>query len=336
MLKKPGKADRILWLLKFFNKEHSGTVSDIINYLNGEGLSAEKKSIQRDLALMFEHNLVDFRDFSHKERIWEYMGITGNTPKTVRIQQNEMLSYYMLKAYIKHFKKTVIAEGIEELDKKLDKLFPGEVFRMDSMLWNKNIGYYDYTQEDLVIRPLIRHIAEKQWVEIEYLSSDGKKKSRFKCLPRTMFENKGNLYAVVFTCGKVDEHRVLLIQNINQISPCKKVSDKILPFDFNEWSKERFGVYHGKPANVKLLIKKEFTQYFEKRFWHNSQKISKDKNGNMILEMTVPLVKDFESWIMSWTGVIKVLEPLELTDRIKKNLKEGMKEYNIPTPEPRD
>jgi predicted DNA-binding transcriptional regulator YafY len=320
-------AERIIKILKLFSSKTYLNVSDIQNHLRNEGYELHKKSIQRDLNILKDCELIYSTGNGNQEREWRHVKLGGTSLPVLNIQNNELISFYLLKAYLRKFKGTVIEEGIVELERKLDIKAPGEVFSVDSLLWDKNIGRYDYTNEDWKIRRLIKFITENQWVEIAYERSASGEVNQFKCLPKTMLEYKGSLYAVVFTTGRRDEHRALLVQNILSIEPCESVTNKVLELDFNLWSKERFGVYHGNPESVKLLIKKEYRKYFENRSWHSSQKFSSDKEGNLIIKLKVALMPDFISWLMSWGEAVVVLEPNKLKYRIKDKLEAALRNY---------
>ncbi|ROL61786.1 WYL domain-containing protein, partial [Bacteroidetes/Chlorobi group bacterium ChocPot_Mid] len=63
------------------------------------------------------------------------------------------------------------------------------------------------------------------------------------------------------------------------------------------------------------------------RSFHQTQKFSKDANGNLLIEMRVPLVDDFISWIMSWGEAITVVKPKELIKILNLNLHNTLKNY---------
>jgi hypothetical protein len=82
-----------------------------------------------------------------------------------------------------------------------------------------------------------------------------------------------------------------------------------------------------------LLIKKEFKHFFLNRRWHVSQVEKFDKDGNLILEMKVPVGVDLINWILSWSDAIIVLEPPELIKKVVNRLAQALNNYKIMFPD---
>lgn len=323
-----GKAERILFILRQFNKQGKLTVNELAVIFDNEGIEVEKKSIQRDLKLLHEQGLISFYNKHGNMKVWELVKAIKTTFPSVQLLKDDINSYHILKAYLKNFKNTPIEEGIIQLEKKLEKLAPGDAFASESFFWDKNFGHYDYTQHDITIRRIIRFISENKWMKVQYNTAAEGDIKEFNCYPRKMFVFKGSLYVVAFTTGKKDEHRALLIQNIEDIQEIQNPQIKVPAFDFQKWSKNRFGVYYSKPMKVRLLINESYVKYFKNRSWHTSQVETIDDQGNFILEMTVPIVPDFISWIISWGKGIKVLEPKELQEKIITEITDVLKQYD--------
>ncbi len=245
----------------------------------------------------------------------------------IRLNSEQLLSFHILKSHLRQYKNTVIEEGIIELEKLLDRFAPGNVFESEGIFRDKNIGQYDYTRDDIVLRRLLKFIPEKSWVLVEYKMAGRDKISKFRCYPRMMFEFKGGVYVVVYVSGKSAGHRALALHNIESVEKIEKRKADIPDFNFGEWSKERFGVFWGDTRKIKLLIKKKYKRYFENRTWHATQRLTTDAGGNMILTMNAPVVPDLVSWILSWHEAITVIEPQELKDNVIDALKKSLENY---------
>jgi len=61
----------------------------------------------------------------------------------------------------------------------------------------------------------------------------------------------------------------------------------------------------------------------EGRIWHPSQKIRRQKSGDLILEMKVGLSFELEAWILRWGEFAKVIKPKELKDRVIERLEKS-------------
>lgn len=327
------KTERILFILDNLSHRETVTTGEMIAKFRNEEIEVSERNVQRDLEFLGKMKKLEKVGQNYdRGNIWLYKKDIQELPH-VHIPENELLSFYILKAHLQHFKGTVIEEGINELFKKLEDIVPGDIFNSESMFWDKNFGKYNYYQDDSTLRRAIKYISRNLWVEVDYYNAHKDNTSTFICYPRTMFEYSGSLYLVVYLPKPANYHIVLLIQNIERICELKEEKSEemrrieIPDFDFNEWSKNRFGVFWGDAHDVKLQIKKEYKRYFENRHWHHSQKFKKLRNGDIILTLTVPIVPDFVSWIVGWGEGIKVLEPQELINRVIERHKRALGVY---------
>ena len=329
---KMNKTERILWILDYYRPGEKLTASDVKSKINKkikedypddyEEYEISLRTIQRDLQdleKLYKIEKLDKKD--NRETVWIRV---EDFQKKKHFRENELLSFHILKAYLKNFENTVIDEGIRELFNQLEEIVPGEVFDTDSIFWDKNFGKFDYFNYDTIIRRLIKFITGKKWVKIQYYSEIKRKANEFTCLPRSFFEFKGSLYVVVYLSGENAYHIVLLIQNIEEIEELTgqelieiRRQTNVPEFKFSEWAKGRFGVFWDEPYHVKLLIDKGTKRYFENRFWHDTQKFSNTDTGDLILEMDVPIVPDLTGWILSWGTAITVLAPQQLIEIVK-------------------
>ena len=90
----------------------------------------------------------------------------------------------------------------------------------------------------------------------------------------------------------------------------------------------KVAVYEGTPEKVEFIVSKDVKKYFINRDWHTSQKIILNDDGTLLIEMFVPIVPDFISWIFSWSDEIIVKSPKKLIGQIKYQCKKMTEQYN--------
>ncbi len=323
-------ADQPKRVLFIYNKLQSGRryTSAEIKEMIAEELDnkVSLRSIQRDLKILSETVPSVSMFDSYGEIYWGIEKEYRNPITQIKVDSNELLSYYVLKAHLKAFKGTYIEQDLDELTEKLEEIAPSFVVSEDALFWDQNIGQYDYTQFAPQIKRIIDCIVHKKWVKVAYNTSGLGTINNFKLIFRTIFTYSGFLYVI----GYIPHHDTdiaLTIHNIEEIDDIDNPNVKVPSFNFKEWAKNRFGVYYGKPEQIKILVKKEFIKYFENRTWHQSQKTSIDENGNMILEFKAPTSIDLISWIMSWSYAVEVLYPRRLRKEIIETIFKTLKNY---------
>lgn len=317
---------RIVHILKKLESGHRVSSKQILDDMPDDLTGATLRTIQRDLVLIQE--CIPELTFTRqgREQFYEYDRRVRKRPGITNINSNELLSLYILKAHLRTFDNTVIDEEVKGLVKKLETIAPSDVYLSESLYWDQNIGQYDYTQSDFIIRDVLRFTANKKWVDIEYYSSNKGKTSSYTVMFQKIFTYYGMLYVASYLPSH-KKHIALSIQNIEKITEKRKFKEDVPEFNFKEWNKSRFGVFEGEPQNVELFIPKIAVRLFVNRHWHSSQQFTPDEKGNMILSMTVPLTPDFISWLLSWSDMIRVLSPKSLRKHLKDILIGAVSSY---------
>ncbi|MGB9770691.1 MAG: helix-turn-helix transcriptional regulator [Candidatus Kapaibacteriota bacterium] len=290
------------------------------------------RTIQRDLRLLqkIEPSLVGTP--RGKEIFWSIPKDFRVPKQIVRFESNEILAFHFLKAHLKTFRGTIIEKDVEKLYEKLEQLAPKEVILDETIYWDQNVGYYDYSKINDTLEKVIEATASKKWYTVTYSTPKSLSSKEIIVRFETIFSYLGVLYVVAY----VPKHKIhvsLSIHNITKIEEKTDYYDAAPPFNFREWSSYRFGVFSGEIHNVRLLIKKEFIHFFINRRWHISQVEKYDKEGNLILEMRVPIGVDLINWILSWSDAIIVLEPKELIQKIVNRLHQALENYKLTAPD---
>ena len=71
-----------------------------------------------------------------------------------------------------------------------------------------------------------------------------------------------------------------------------------------------------------VLTKWRSTRLIAEKVWHPSQKLTRKRDGSIVLEMTVAGLDEIASWVLSWGPMAKVLGPVELRNDILQVMKE--------------
>lgn len=328
----PGQPHRMIYMYKKFLDGETLTSGQLQDMISEEIEIVSIRTIQRDLRLLqkIEPSLVGIS--KGKEIYWSIPRDYKFPKQIFRFESNELLAFHFLKAHLKTFRGTVIEKDVEKLSKKIEKYAPQEVILDETLYWDQNVGYYDYSKINEILEKAIHATASKKWYVISYTAPKTLTSKEIIVRFETIFSYLGVLYVVAY----IPKHKIhvsLSIHNISKIEEKKNFFDAAPPFNFREWSSYRFGVFSGEINTVKLLVKKEFIHFFINRRWHVSQVEKYDKDGNLIIEMRVPIGVDLINWILSWSDAIIVLEPKELIQKIVNRLNQTISNYKIFAPD---
>jgi predicted DNA-binding transcriptional regulator YafY len=320
------QCQRIVFFLKKFYSGRKYSSKDLFKMIPEEFGQVSLRTIQRDLLVLQE--MEPGLESERKGReIYYYLSRDYRShAMPFNVSASQLLSFYVLKAHLKTFEGTMIEEELISLKSLLERIAPADVFSLESLFWDKNIGNYNYFHLDAILRRVIDAISKKKWVEVSYNTSNKGIINTFVCSLVKLFAYAGSIYTIAYVPHH-DSHIALALQMIEEIKEAKGEFGKIPDFDFNSWSVNRFGVFFGRPENVLIRIQSDYAHYFVNRFWHQSQQFSYDNNGDLLLKLRVPLAKDFISWILSWGEVMTVIKPVELIKEINLKLTNTLKNY---------
>lgn len=155
------QARRVLGILKLLGENYQMSSQELVHALSDEYEPVTLRSVQRDLKVVRDAGFVErYRD--GKNAVWRLVKYSTIENRQAIIRTNELLSFYILKAFISTFKGTSIAKDLDELSRKLEAMAPGDVFSEEQFYGDQNIGYYNYSDKHEILRRCIRHINEKK------------------------------------------------------------------------------------------------------------------------------------------------------------------------------
>ena len=328
------QAERIIRILAILSGGSSYTISDIAQRLLP--YKTHVRNLQRDMQILAQEESVKLYSENKDGKVY-YRLRDHSWRLPPSINQEEIITFYILRAFLGELLGTSAAEPVESLRKKLESLTaevdylpdgrPGVPGASD-LIWDQNVGQYNYSLTTNVLGDIIRAIADGKPVSVEYQREEEANPTTFDVYFHRLFLYRGSIYVA---CDLLHKKIVgsLTVQSIKKVGAATETYDQHFTFDFEKFRKQRFGVYDDKKSltGVTLKIRKDFVKHFENRRWHMSQQLTKLGDGSMELTMTVPLSPELISWIMSWGHGLTVVGPEELKQEVKEALQNSLSQY---------
>ena len=89
-------------------------------------------------------------------------------------------------------------------------------------------------------------------------------------------------------------------------------------FSISKVLRGSFGVFAGgKKHRITLKFDAFAARLVSERSWHESQRIKSAADGSIALQMELGGLEEIERWILSWGSHVRVLEPMELEERVR-------------------
>lgn len=321
------QARRVLGIIKLIGANYQMSSVDLVEALGEEFEPVTLRSVQRDLKVVSDAGFIE-RVREGKNTFWRLVKYSPIENRQSIIRTNELLSFYMLKAFINTFKGTSIAKDLDELSKKLEAMAPGDVFPEEQFYGDQNIGYYDYSDKHEILRLCVRHINEENWIKITYEKLTDDTVNEYILFPQFLYTYSGTLYLIAYNPQRKISTN-FAVQNIKSIEEHFNLLKRAPKFDYEVFRRARFAVNDGTLHDIKLTVKKGFVKYFENRTWHLSQKIKYNNNGSYEIKMKVPISNDLLSWLTRWCQAFESIEPEILKQKVIKILEDCCSDLKI-------
>jgi predicted DNA-binding transcriptional regulator YafY len=319
------QARRILNTYRLFLKKKQLTASEVIKVIEKD-FPSDKRTHQRDLQILAEEQFIELLSKGRNSE-WKLLNNRENKIEKATLTDSQVLSFHILKTYLKSFHGTTIEKDINNISSLIENLAPGYNTMEESFFGDQSFGSYDYSEKHEIIRQLVWHINEKNWIHITYSRNMDETVHQYDLFPYFLFTYYGTIYLIAYH-PKLQQPANFVLQNIKDIKKIETdVNIEAPKFSYEKFRNNRFAVFGGDVKFIKILIKKDFVKFFENRNWHPSQKFDDAGNGELFLSMRVPITYEFISWICWWGDGIKVLSPTELIDKVKDNLSKALTQY---------
>jgi predicted DNA-binding transcriptional regulator YafY len=221
-----------------------------------------------------------------------------------------------LESFFQKIKATLSAETIEYLEKIEQSLEIG----------SKPYKRYDQLRD--VVDRISQAIVDRQIVEIDYYTMSRKKKTRRKVAPYKIWFFDGAFYLVGY-CGLRKDIRIFALDRIKALQLTDETFEMPEDFKVENFMQTSFGVFHGKPQNVRVRFAAEVAGYISEKTWHRTQKITPQKDGSVIFEARVAGTDEIKYWLMSWGSKAEVLSPASLRDEMISEAQNMLRCYQV-------
>jgi predicted DNA-binding transcriptional regulator YafY len=183
-----------------------------------------------------------------------------------------------------------------------------------------------YAEQRDVIATLNQAVLQRRRVEIEYRTGrTGQQRTR-SIAPFHVWYHGGGLY-VIGHDDLSDEIRTFAIDRIRSAEATAEAFEVPADFDFDTYTASSFGVVAEPAERVTVRFARERATEIAERVWHPSQKLHRNDDGSIELELEVGTGIELKSWILSFGPDAEVLAPPSLRADLEASLKQALARY---------
>lgn len=307
----------VLQMLEEETDENSGlTMNDILERLEEKGISAERKSIYRDMEVLRDFGL---QIYTLPHRPVEY---TLSRQGFTLPELNLLLDSVQSNRFLDERTSEELEEKIRNMASVKDRA------RLNDRI--HAIGRIKSTNESVFHNIEVIHEAMKlkRKVQFSYFKRDNELK------PSQMYD--GKIYvqtpvSIVFVNGfyylvtwndffenfnqyRLDRMRLVMVSE----EPATR-NEQIANYEFQDSSWYSFGMFRGEPVRAKLLVKEGLMDTVYDRFG-DSMIVKPLKEGSAEVTVSVHMSQMFFGWIAGLNGGVTILGPKKLLAGYRKHL----------------
>ena len=304
------------WILlrRLCSHRHGLSIKDIVHEL---GVS--EKTIRRDLETF------QAAGFPLKETVEEFGRKKwhieeGKAEPGLHFTYDEAIALYLGRRFLEPLAGTVFWEAAQRAFKKVRATLGAEALKyidqFGTMFHQTMVGASDYTKKAELIDELMVGIEDQKAVFITYQSLRATEPVTYDIYPYGLIYHRGALYLV--GCKPHDDEVChWKVSRIEDAEVTKIPFQRPEGFDLQQHLAKSFGVYHGDgDVKIKVRFAPAVARYVSESNWHESQKLTEQKDGGVVVEFQLSDTEEVKRWIMSFGQHAVVVEPGSLRDEI--------------------
>ena len=308
---------KLLYILKILREEtdadHRIFVPEIIRRLSDLGITAERKSIYRDLEVLSSYGFdvlhdrsgcaLVSREFELAElkllvdAVQASRFITGKRREELTKKLTDLASRHQAK----QLKRYVRVEDTESEQSR--SLLTNVDWIHTAMTDNSQIRfqYFDWTPEK---ERLLRH--------------DGKV---YELSPWGLIWNNENYYLLAYDekIGKIRHFRVDKMVNIRKSEKTREGFETYSRFDFSKYSSKLFGMFSGEECTVTIRCENSLAGAVIDRFG-TGVSIFAGRDGHFDFSVPVIVSNNFYSWVLQFGKRMEIIAPVSVRDGMRDML----------------
>lgn len=326
------QASRQLIILKLLESNPGMTLHQIGFHIN-DGLDENytERTLRRDLEALQQAGVPLFDEKGEDGKT--YWTVPDEYKKTpIPLTPSELFALQCGKNLLKPLEGTFISESIRSLYQKLSpNLLPANKTTFDQLQKDIHIApsYSKEFQDNGQFIEIIKEaLEENKVINMSYTPLRTNRPLKKKINPYGLWYQNGIFYLIGY-CHQQKDFRTYVVDRIKSIKMTDEVFTPDLYFKVDEYFKDAFGVFRGKPERVELIFDKPASKWVRERRWHSSQELASLPGDQIKLRFRVAVTPELIQWVLGFGSQVEVIQPENLRKTIQKEAWKLMKQYGM-------
>lgn len=227
-----------------------------------------------------------------------------------------------------------------ELIQKHETLLKGlKLFDSTTIYQIENSPFEQLQDRDReVLEQLEKFIAHRNYIDLYYQHPNIDVFRFSHSMPLKILYLNENWYLALLTTNDIIDNsafKLLRVKFIDRVRPSllepkffhEDNSEKLKAEKFLQGIQSAYNKINQKPYKVTLQVSVEVARFFKSKLYLKSQKIIQSlENGDIIVTYEITHEMEIIPLIQRWIPYVKVIEPVEIREKVEQNIRQFMKE----------
>lgn len=301
-------------LVRLLDSPRGRTLSEL-----ADELGCSSRTVIRDLRGLQDAGLPIYDEREGREKLWKFVdGFKSRVPPPFTV--TELLALYFARRLSRVLRDTPFYASLESAHAKIAGLLPREsralIDEYDSVLAARPGPFKDYSRQRKLIEVVTEAARYRKSLDVTYHTFSRGVVTERRIDPYRLFYFQGGLYVIGFDHLR-NEIRIFALERIQRWTLTEETFPLPEDFDFERHMKSALGIFRGREIEARIRFRPSAAPFVAERQWHETQEISTEQDGSIVLTMRVADTLELRRWILSFGSDADVLEPEHLRRQIR-------------------
>ena len=316
------------YLLQETDAEHPAPTGKIVEYLNAQGIQAERKSIYDDIDALRLFGM-DIEQNESKRSGGYYVASRNFELPELKLLVDSVQS----SKFITHQKTTTLIKKIEKLASTYEaQLLQRQVYVANRIKTMNESIYYN-------VDAIHTGISQNKKIQFKYFEYTVQKERKYRkdgafyvISPFALTWDSENYYLVGYDseAGIIKHYRVDKMTNISAIEEPRDGMDAYKELDMAVYVRKVFGMFSGTEEVVKLRFTNHLVGAVLDRLGQEVS-IIPDGDENFTVSAQVVVSPQFFAWVSGFADEAKVIGPEHVVEQMREHSRKVAAQYEVDT-----
>lgn len=321
--KKYSQAGRLHSIIRLLETRRGLTLDEL-----AEECDVDRRTIHRDLNAVEEAGYTLTSEWTEGKKVYSFLTKSRNIPP-ITFTLPQLMSLYLLRSLGAHLAGTPFQAETDELFRSINSVLPDRhvahlerIARVSLPLLH---GARDYAPVAVHISELQRALLHQYRIRLNYAKKSKDAVDAYEIDPYTLIFHKGGIY-LLGNAHNRSGMRLFALERIRGVEVTRQRFEIPESYQPEAHFSSAFGLVSDNPMKVRVRFAAEISHAVKDRIWMPGQQITTDTGGRITVEFEAAGKMELVSWILSYGMHAEVLEPPELRQEVKRQVRE-MREF---------